>query len=222
MNDHEAFPDPIARELPKKKLPGWVWIAAVPMLLAVLFGLAALGFAFVALTELDSSPGHDPFPEPTAADGAAVLSVFDFQSDQALSAAAKLEGLKKTHYENDTLGLDYEHVDSSSYVYSSIDEEEFIEEAEGAYAILLSDLDPDFEPHDELFRWGDVSRFCVYAPDGEPSGYAFVGRRGTRVVWAEWGGLLYEPMTTDELGGFLGPIVERMGSHMLSPPKSPR
>jgi hypothetical protein len=214
MND--AYPDPIAEELPKQRLPRWVWLAAVPILLALLAGLAALGSAFFALMELPQDLGHDPYPEPTPADRIAVMKLGDHPAGSDLMDEVDLEELKKTHYENDTLGLDYECTGAEFYVYSSIDDERSLEDAEATYEILRDPEDPGYEPHDELLRWGDVSSFCTYVADGEPTGYLFVGRRGTRVIWVEWGGLLYEPMTALQTESFLRPIVERMGDHELT------
>ncbi len=63
------------------------------------------------------------------------------------------------------------------------------------------------EYDNDIFRWGDLSKFAFQSIDGERNGFAFIARKGTKVFFIDAWGLLFDDPST--ISDFLTPKLEQ-------------
>lgn len=72
---------------------------------------------------------------------------------------------------------------------------------------LLGEDSIELEMANEVFEWGDESKFAFQTVDDERFGFAFVGRKGLKVFFLDcWGVVLEDP---EEIREFLTPHLEQ-------------
>jgi hypothetical protein len=70
----------------------------------------------------------------------------------------------------------------------------------------LGDFDVALEDANEVFSWGDTSKFAFQVSENERYGFAFITRKDHKVYFIDaWGLLLEDP---EEISAFLTPKLE--------------
>ena len=145
--------------------------------------IIGLGYLFVVT-------GDD---EPVTARDLEVLVDIDHLAewmDNGYVPEERAETVIKTRYIDGSYDLEYtyEESDSSLYLYSSVTVEQKISDAHTSYLALWGgfrlgwamgdDADVEFElvERNDMFEWGDQSRFGLMMADGSPVGNFFITR----------------------------------------------
>ncbi|MDB4142321.1 hypothetical protein N9733_02520 [Akkermansiaceae bacterium] len=70
----------------------------------------------------------------------------------------------------------------------------------------IGEVDAGLEEADELFSWGDDSKFAFQVTENERYGFAFITRKGNKVYFVDaWGLFLEDPA---EISAFLTPKLD--------------
>jgi hypothetical protein len=73
---------------------------------------------------------------------------------------------------------------------------------------VFGEVQVDLQEKNELFRWGDESRFGLLLADGRPFGNVFVAKKEKRVVYLLVSGIYFDD--TESFSAFLSPYLERL------------
>ncbi|MHC4177369.1 MAG: hypothetical protein ACYSWU_07675 [Planctomycetota bacterium] len=200
--DFQYGPTPPRR---KSKLL-WILLLAIPLgMVAVIVFVVGIGalYVFTATEE-----------EVTAEDRRLVVdiqtlagSLEDFVPDP------NNETITKQRYFDRSYEIEYEYIDPDDdyepYLYCCVTVERKHSDALTSYVAVWqasklglrwgADAEVKIVERNELFRWGDQSRFAIVMVDGEPGGNLFVARKGKVVVGVMLGGVYF-----DEAEGFSG------------------
>ena len=198
--DFEYGPTPPRK---RSKLP-WILLLVIPLsMVAVIVFVVGIGALYV-LTATEE--------EVTAEDRQLVVdiqalasSLEDFVPDPSNETITKQRYLDRSYdieYEYDDPDDDYE-----PYLYCCVTVERKHSDAVTSYVTAWqasklglrwgADAEVDIVERNDLFRWGDQSRFAIVMVDGEPGGNLFFARKGKVVVGVVLGGVYF-----DEAEGF--------------------
>ncbi len=65
--------------------------------------------------------------------------------------------------------------------------------------------------HNDIYEWGDESKFVILKSNGEPYGNIFTCRKGKKVFYVIWNGVYFDdPVWAADL---LDPVMERVQAH---------
>lgn len=122
--------------------------------------------------------------------------VDDYQSDP------KHETISKHRYLDNSHEVVYEYEDPGDegiYLICTVTVENSVSDANATYLgeskgteLGTAFSDVDIVDRDEIFRWGDKSRFALIKADNLPVGNFFVARKGTRVFAVVFGGVYFD------------------------------
>ena len=114
------------------------------------------------------------------------------------------ETLSKTRYLDRSYDVDYEFDDAGNdvapYLMCSVTVEPKRSGALISYKAMQTGLNIGFGSQagasqverNDLFRWGDRSRFCILAADGSPVGNSFTAVKGKRVFLVTFSGVFFD------------------------------
>lgn len=141
--------------------------------------------------------------------------VDDYQSNP------KHETIAKHRYMDDSHEVAYEYEDPGDegiYLICTVTVENnvsdagttFLAESKGTeLGTAISDV--DIVDRDDVFRWGDKSRFALIKADNLPVGNFFVARKGTRVFSVVFGGVYFDD--GDSVSELLMPVLSKLESY---------
>ena len=114
------------------------------------------------------------------------------------------ETLSKTRYLDRSYDVDYEFDDAGNdvapYLMCSVTVEPKLSDALISYKAMQTGLNIGFGSQagasqverNDLFRWGDRSRFCILEADGTPVGNSFTAVKGKRVFMVTFSGVFFD------------------------------
>jgi hypothetical protein len=73
-------------------------------------------------------------------------------------------------------------------------------------------VEVEIDEKNDLFHWGDESRFAVISSEGSPFGNVFVAKKGRTVVYLIVSGVYFDD--AENASGFLAPYLERLETHV--------
>ena len=132
------------------------------------------------------------------------------------------ETLQKTRFIDDSFEIEYVYDlpedDEAPYLSYSVTFEPSVSDAKTTYVSLwggtkvafyvFGEVQVDVQEKNELFRWGDESRFGLLLADGRPFGNVFVAKKEKRVVYLLVSGIYFDD--TESFSAFLSPYLERL------------
>jgi hypothetical protein len=186
-----------------------------------LAGAAMLGFLVVvgagALFVLSAK--EQPL---SANDKAALLTVEDVALwMEDFSPDISLESFSKKKYLDGSYEIDYEFDDPSNedapYVMCSIAVEPKTSDALISYTAMHAGLNIGFGAEEgveqvernDLFTWGDSSKFCLLEAEGAPVGVVFSARKETRVFLITVSGIYFDD--SSDIEELLGKKLRALG-----------
>jgi len=189
---------PLASPPAPRKSRSWLFIVLS------LAGAAVLGFLLVvgagALFVLTAK--EQPL---SANDKSALLTVEDVALwVEGFSPNLSLESFSKKKYLDGSYDIDYEFDDpseeSAPYVMCSIAMEPKASDALISYKAMQAGLHIGFGAEEgveqvernDLFQWGDSSKFCLLEAEGVPVGVVFSARKETRVFLISISGVYFD------------------------------
>jgi hypothetical protein len=200
----------------------WLWILCL-----VPVTLVGIGAAFVGLGTLYSMTGT----EETLAPGERELMLdIGHLAGWMEGYAPDLAGetVIKTRYADHSYDIQYTYEvpdDSAPYLSYMLNFEPTETDADSTYFSLwggskvafyaFGAMDVAVDEQDDLFRWGDESRFGVLRTEGKPFGNVFIAKRGKTVVYLLLTGIYFED--PDNVSTLLTPYLEKLDALPPSP-----
>lgn len=134
------------------------------------------------------------------------------------------ETLQKTRYIDDSFEIDYVYDvpedDNAPYLSYSVTFEPSETDASTTYVSLwggtkvafyvLGEVQVEVQEKNEIFHWGDDSRFGLLLAEGQPFGNVFVAKQGKRVVYLMLSGIYFDD--TASFSDFLNPYLEKLSA----------
>lgn len=202
-------------ETSSSKPKAWLWLCVLVPLAAV--GTVAL---LLGLGLVFNASGQS---EPLRSDERALLLDIDHLArwTNGYVPDVHAERVSKTRFFDGSYAIEYVYDvsddDSAPYLTYTVTFERSEDDAEGTYlsfwggtevGFFVGDGDFDVRESNELFRWGDTSRFSVLTTEGRPFGNVFVARRGRRVVYFLLSGVYFDD--AESIDGLLSPYLEEL------------
>jgi hypothetical protein len=202
---------------PRKRSRTWIWLVVILVPAGLLLCVAfVIGIGAVYVLTAKEEPASQS-ERQLVVDAAAVAAARgDF------TPRAELETCKKIRYLDRSFDIEYEYDspedDDNPYINSSLTVERNLRDARTSYLSLWggarlgmrfgSGTEVTVVERNDLFRWGDESRFALLQVGGFSGGNLFVARKDTKVVYLLLAGAsLDEP---GEIAALLGPVLERV------------
>jgi hypothetical protein len=76
----------------------------------------------------------------------------------------------------------------------------------------FGEVEVEVNENNELFRWGDESRFALLSSEGTGFGNVFLAKKGRTVVYMLVSGIYFDE--AENASGFLSPYLERLETHV--------
>jgi hypothetical protein len=189
------------------------WLIAIPLALFLLVG-ATVAFGILYVWTAKAVP-------VTQADRGRVLDIRalaewmeDFTPDPTR------ESIRKERYIDRSWELEYEYDDPSEaapYLTCSVGWEPKVSDAVTGYLMMWhggtaalrfgADTPLTVVERNDLFRWGDQSRFGILTRNGNPVGNVFMARHGKTVFYVLFSGVYFDD--AEALAELLKPVLER-------------
>jgi len=200
-----------SREKGSSKKYLWLLIPAVVILGGILLYGLSVGFSGT----------------PDDRDHAVLLKASDlkaFIDDLSVDPAA--ERVSKTHYLDGSFDVEYEYDppgDDGFYLNCIVDRERNSRDARTTYTAyqwgaslgisLASGPGPTLkeEERNDIFSWGDQSKFVIYTYEGNPVGNLFVTRKGKRVFCLQLTGIFFDD--GEAFGELVVPKLEKLSAY---------
>ncbi len=209
-------PRPGPRPAPPSRPRPWLWILIlIPLgLLAALAAVIGLGALFnLSGTSVALAAGERELVVDIAHLGGWMEG---YTPDPAG------ETLEKTRYIDDSYEIEYVYDlpenDEAPYLSYTVTFEPSASDASTTYVSLwggtkvafyvFGEVQVEVQEKNELFRWGDESRFGLLLAEGRPFGNVFVAKKGKRVVYLLVSGIYFDD--SESFSGFLTPYLERL------------
>lgn len=208
---------PTPRPTPRKARPRpWLWI-----LILLPVGIAATLGAVVGLGALFNMTGTSV--ALAAGERDLVVDISHLQGwmkDYAPNPAG--ETLSKTRYIDDSFEIEYVYDlpqdDEAPYLSYTVTFEPDESDASTTYVSLwggtkvgfyvFGDVQVEVQEKNEIFRWGDESRFGLLRTGDRPFGNVFVAKKGKRVVYLLVSGIYFND--SESFSDFLTPYLEKL------------
>ncbi len=190
-------PPPVPPRKSKKLI--WILILVPASILGVVMLFLSAGLLFVATGK----------EEPVSARDRAVMVDIDQLSEWIFDEYVpekRGETLTKTRYIDGSYDIEYEYDIpedlNAPYLSCIVTVERKISDAQTSYVAmwsgsqlgmsLLSDVEIDVVERNDLFRWGDRSRFAILFTEGEPFGNVFITRTGKYIFYMVISGVYFD------------------------------
>ncbi|MEM9593262.1 MAG: hypothetical protein AAGD06_03325 [Acidobacteriota bacterium] len=205
-----AYQQPVAAV--RKKGKAWPWILGIGLGCGAVVGLVAVLVGLGVLFELSADE------VPLSADERGLLLDAEALARDTpdLGVDVANERAYKKQYFDKSYALEYEYEDSSLYLNYSINWEPKRSDAMAVYLPMWDSTRVGLQiggggelavaERNDLFSWGDTSRFGILQANGEPYGNLFVARWKHDVVYLVLTGLYYDD--TESLEALLGPYLD--------------
>jgi len=221
--------------LPKDSAPRGRWRAADGRRKGIVIALIAVGatvgffvLAIVAVALIFGLTAREF--EVTETIRECVVTAKDLEEWFEVEARPEFQSWDGERYIDRSVQLYYFYEDpvDSIYLNCNLTEEPKVSDAIFAYEIEWGGLNLgnrigesviELESADEVFRWGDRSRFAYQLLDGERYGFAFVGRKGGKVFFVDCWGVLLEDR--EDVAAFLQPHLDAFEAISLMDEASP-
>jgi hypothetical protein len=132
------------------------------------------------------------------------------------------ETVQKTRYIDDSFEIEYVYAipedDGAPYLSYSVTFEPSETDASTTYVSLwggtrvafyaFGGTQVEVQEKNEIFRWGDESRFGLLLTEGRPFGNVFVAKKGKRVVYLLLSGVYFDD--PENFSGLLTPYLEKL------------
>ena len=209
-------PRPTSRQAPPSRPRPWLWI-----LMLIPVGLAAAVAAVVGLGALFNLTGTNV--ALAAGERELVIDISHLTGwMEGYTPDPSGETLQKTRYIDDSFEIEYVYDlpqdDEAPYLSYSVTFEPSPSDANTTYVSLwggtkvafyvFGEVQVEVQEKNELFRWGDESRFGLLVADGRPFGNVFVAKKGKRVVYLLVSGIYFDD--SESFSGFLTPYLEKL------------
>lgn len=209
-------PSSIQKKEPLKKR--WIVLGCVGLAILAVVGVIAV-FALLGGFYLWSS---EDLPVGDAERGIVTDIQWVSQWLEGFEIDASHESLRKIRYLDDTYEIDYEYDDADSeyipYLTCTVNIVNSESEAKGMYAPMWDALrltmgvtglgSTRIEERNDVFSWGDTSRFGIFYVDDAPAGNVLVARQDKKVFLFLMTGLYFDdPSYTTE---FFLPVLENI------------
>jgi hypothetical protein len=191
MNDFRDLPpqhtsSPFQQKRPRST---WFWLLVLTPLALLLVVVAIIGVGAIFVMTSKEEP-ITPSERQMIVDIDALA-----QCMEGFAPDPQYESITKTKYVDSSYDIEYEYSppDESDdpFLYCCVTVERKLSDAVAAYGIAWqtckmmtwgSDVEVEYVDHNEIFTWGDSSRFAIIEAGGDPVGNLFVARRGKTVV----------------------------------------
>jgi hypothetical protein len=206
--------------VPRASRRPWLWILAlVPIsIVASLLALVGLGALFnftgkdVALEEGERSLVLD------------ISHLAEWMPDYTPDPAR--EKVTKRRYIDDSSEIEYVYdvpdQDDAPYLSYTLSFEPSEGDASTTYLsywggtriafYAFGEIEVDVSEKNDLFRWGDESRFALLSSAGAPFGNVFVAKKGRTVVYLIVSGIYFDD--AENASGLLTPYLEKLETHV--------
>ncbi|HEY7820373.1 MAG TPA: hypothetical protein VIG29_19265 [Vicinamibacteria bacterium] len=132
------------------------------------------------------------------------------------------ETLEKTRYIDDSYEIEYVYDlpenEEAPYLSYTLTFEPSASDASTTYVSLwggtkvafyvFGEVEVDVQEKNEIFRWGDESRFGLLVAEGRPFGNVFIAKKDKRVVYLLVSGIYFDD--TENFSNFLTPYLEKL------------
>ena len=155
--------------------------------------------------------------EPVTGEDRAVLVDINLVAEWMEDYVPERRGEKvtKTRYIDGSYDIDYEYdipdTEDAPYLNCTVTVETTRSDALVSYDMLwageklglsmFSDIEIDVVERNDLFRWGDHSRFAILQSGGEPFGNLLITRKGRHIFYLLLSGVYFEDR--DAIGGLM-------------------
>ena len=184
-------------------------VVGLPFLMMV--GCVGLGLAMNAMAdEKPASPGDMKYVLQ-AKEFAPYVE--NFTVTPGAGTATRIENI------DDSWEISYEYEDDRLYLMSSFIHESNAEDAKYSYSgqqigtslgYAGGEVDIEEVERDDLFKWGDESKFYLLKLDGQPAGNRLVARKGGNVVYIIFSGVYFDD--AEWVHELLDPYLARVGA----------
>ncbi|MEE2685458.1 MAG: hypothetical protein VYB09_04045 [Planctomycetota bacterium] len=198
----------------------WIWILILipASIVGVVMLFLSAGLLFVATGK----------EEPVTEADRAVLVDIDHLSEWMFDEYVpekRGETVTKTRYIDGSYDIEYEYDIpedlNAPYLSCIITVERKISDARTSYVAmwsgsqlgmsLQSDVEIDVVERNDLFRWGDRSRFAILFTEGEPFGNVFITRTGKHIFYIVISGVYFDHQ--EGIRGMLSEHLDRLKSY---------
>jgi hypothetical protein len=204
------------RPVPQARPRPWIWILAL-----IPAGLLASVVTVIGLGALFNMSGTSV--ALAAEERELVVDISHLKEwMEGYSPDPAGETLEKTRYIDDSYEIEYVYDlpenDEAPYLSYTLTFEPSTSDASTTYVSLwggtkvafyvFGDVQVDVQEKNELFRWGDESRFGLLVAEGRPFGNVFVAKKDKRVVYLLVSGIYFDD--PESFSSFLTPYLERL------------
>jgi len=201
---------------PRARPRPWLWI-----LLLVPVGIVASLGAVVGLGALFNLTGTEV--ALAAGERELIVDISHLQGwMEGYTPSPAGETLSKTRYIDDSFEIEYVYDlpedDEAPYLSYTVTFEPNPSDASTTYVSLwggtkvafyvFGEVQVEVQEKNELFRWGDESRFGLLLAEGRPFGNVFVAKKAKRVVYLLVSGIYFDD--SQSFSDFLTPYLERL------------
>lgn len=209
-------PSPLGLRRGKPRPRPWLWI-----LILIPLGLVAALGAIVGLGALFNLTGTNV--ALAAGERELVVDITHLQGwMEGYTPNLTGESLSKTRYIDDSFEIEYVYDvpedDEAPYLSYSVTFEPSVSDASTTYVSLwggtkvafyvFGEVQVEVREMNEIFRWGDESRFGLLLAGDRPFGNVFVAKKGKRVVYLLVSGIYFDD--SESFSGFLTPYLEKL------------
>ncbi len=189
-----SAPPPLPGERPARKKRRWIWIIPGIIVIGIL-GIVAIGLFFeMTATDLDV----------TDADRAAVLDIAELTEwMEGFAPQSSQEVWSKKRYIDGSIELDYEYDEpeneNAPYLSCTVNFDSKPSEAKITYLASWNSMklglglnDARVEERNDLFSWGETSKFGLLMSEGDPFGNALAAYKGSKSVLIVFSGVYFD------------------------------
>ncbi len=208
-----AYSDP-APPRRKRSTAFWLWVLIPAGVLMVVLLIGGVGALFVLTATAEHVTAED---RQLIVDARALA---EYTED--FTPNPKNETITRSRYIDRSYDIEYEYDDPGNdnepYLHCCVTVERKRSDALTTYLAAWqgsrlgmtwgADAEVEVVERNDLFRWGDQSKFAVFFVDGKPGGNIFVARKGNVVVDLILGGVYFDE--AEGFSSFVSPALTKI------------